>query len=166
LLNWGGSCGGRNTNCTVTMNGDRSVSATFAELPGVTVSTDGGGGHVAGDVPCGENSDCGPIRFPFGRTIRLQAVLTDANTVGWDGGCTGSGKTCTFNVGTTPGAITLVTAHFAIADPCPPVCGPPAVNGQSAGRTGSRGPLEPARLPEPPDPFPTRRRRRARPGRG
>jgi predicted outer membrane repeat protein len=168
LLNWGGACGnGRNTTCTVQMNNNQSASATFAQLPSVTVTTEGGGGSVAGDVSCGENSTCGPVRFPFGRTVNLRAVLTDANTVNWSGSCNNSGKTCSFNVGTTPGASHSVTVSFFIADPCPPVCGPPAVNSQNVGRAGSRGPLEPARLPDPPDPIPTRRRcRRARPGRG
>ncbi len=168
LLNWGGSCGnGRNTTCTVRMDVDRSVSATFAQLPGVTVDV-GSGGHITGTVPCPELTTCGPVRFPFGRTVTLHAVFDNANRVGWDGACNNStSTTCSFSVGTQPGSVTLVQVNFTIADPCPPVCGPPAVNGRNAGRAGARGPLEPARLPDPPDPLPARRRRRrARPGRG
>jgi hypothetical protein len=133
----------------------------------VTVDV-GAGGHITGSVPCPELTTCGPVRFPFGQSVTLHAVLDGTNQVGWDGACNNSSSTtCSFNVGTQPGSVTLVQVTFLIVDKCPPVCGPPAVNSQSTGRTGSRGPLEPARLPDPPDPLPTgRRRRRARPDRG
>jgi hypothetical protein len=110
LVGWGGDCRGTGT-CVLTMNADHSASATFARLPTVTVDVSAGG-HVTGDINCPASTTCGPIPFPFNRTIRLRAVPDGNNLIGWDGNCVGSGTTCQFNTGTAPGAGNLVLVNF------------------------------------------------------
>jgi hypothetical protein len=149
FLGWGGDCSGTGT-CAVTMNADHSVSGRFDRLPTVTVDVSARG-HVTGDINCPASSTCGPIAFPFNRTIRLRAVPDSGTLVGWDGNCTGSGLTCQFNTGTVPGAGNLVLVNFP-----PPGVG---VRAPAPGWPGQQ-PALPARRPPTRTGRPARRRRR------
>lgn len=98
---WAGACSGTG-GCTVTMNGSKTVSATFAQTPQGTLSIakiGTGGGTVArigGQINCG--STCIETLQP-GTTVNLVATA-DAGSIfaGWSGGaCTGTG-TCIFTL--------------------------------------------------------------------
>ena len=110
---WGGACTpfGSNRVCIVQMNGDRTVSATFAtNLVPVTVALAGSGtGRVTG----------GPGNYYCQPTCTAQIVLGTVMTFtaspapgslfgGWSAPCAGTSTTCTFTV---TGATTL-TATF------------------------------------------------------
>jgi hypothetical protein len=161
LKSWGGDCGGRNATCTVTMNGDHSVSATFAPLPKLTVDVGPGGVvNATGGHTC--STTC-TYTYNFNQQVNLTAVpdgggVTTFST--WEDDCSGFGgqRTCT---------LTMTTDHSAHATFafCNPTCGNGTVR-QSGARTVPRAPTRPARdrpsrLPEPV--APRRRRRRTRP---
>jgi phospholipase C len=92
---WSGACNGTGT-CTVTMNGNQSVSATFTRLPVLTVTLSGTGtGMVTSSPPgidCGQTCSAG---FSAGTQVTLTAAA-DPNSLfaGWSGACNGTG-TCT-----------------------------------------------------------------------
>jgi hypothetical protein len=116
FLGWGGSCGGTGTTCTLTMNGDKNVSARFGARPKLTVEEPNGGRVTGQGINC--PGTCTATYNP-GQRITLTA-RPDAGLVfiGWGGACTGSGTTCTL----TMNGDKTVNADFGFADPCPPVC--------------------------------------------
>jgi hypothetical protein len=88
----GGGCSGTGT-CSVTMNADESVTATFNQnLLDLTFSTSGNGsGSIAADpvgAICG--SDC--YSYASGTAVTLTATPTSGSTFeGWSGACSGTG---------------------------------------------------------------------------
>lgn len=105
----GGGCSGTGT-CQATMNGNTSVTATFASTPTLTVHKSGtGSGKVSSDVG---GIDCGATcaaTVDTGTPITLTAIPDAGSTfTGWSGGgCSGTG-TCRVTVGSD----TTVTATF------------------------------------------------------
>ncbi len=113
---WGGACTGKETTCTVTMTGDRSVTATFSgggpppsTFP-LTVSVTGDGTVAGSGISCGAGgSDCNQT-FATGTSVTLTATPgAGATFSSWGGACTGSGRTCTV----TMTAARNVTATFS-----------------------------------------------------
>ncbi len=91
----GGGCSGTDT-CTVTMNADTSLTATFNQKVPVTVTKSGSGSGTITSSPSG--MDCGSIcTYYYGNNMTVALTATpDAGSVfvGWSGGvCSGSG-TC------------------------------------------------------------------------
>jgi hypothetical protein len=88
---WGGECSGTD-GCQVTMDADRTVSASFTPPPkSLTVELAGSGsGSVTGpgiDCP----GDCAES-YPHGSLVRLNAAGIDgAAFAGWSGACWGGG---------------------------------------------------------------------------
>jgi endoglucanase len=112
FVGWSGSCYGSDSSCSVTMDLNRSVTATF-EPVGMTyalsVSRTGTGSGTVTSSPSGINcgSDCGED-FPSGSDVTLTAIPdSDSTFVGWNGACSGSG-TCTVSMTTNRS----VTAEF------------------------------------------------------
>jgi Fe-S cluster biogenesis protein NfuA len=101
---WTGACSGTGT-CTVTLNQDRAVTATFSfgvPLPNyaLVVSKTGTGSGTVTSSPSG--IDCGntcSASYPSGTVATLTATpVTDGSTfAGWTGACSGTG-TCTVTV--------------------------------------------------------------------
>jgi hypothetical protein len=141
---WGGACSGTGS-CTVTMNADESVSATFKQnLLDLTWSTSGTGSGSIGVTPAGAlcGSDC--YSYASGTVVTLTATAGSNSTFeGWSGGgCSGTGEcvvTITTNVsvtatftsstsGSTPGAgnytgeCTVATSSFQCCAGSPQVC--------------------------------------------
>jgi hypothetical protein len=93
---WGGDCSGMGA-CTVTLDGDRTVTARFEGLSFdlEVVPTGDGMGSVTSD-PAG--IDCGPsclAAFADGTSVELTAMAGPGNRFeGWSGDCTGPGA-CT-----------------------------------------------------------------------
>jgi hypothetical protein len=109
----GGGCSGSNPTCTLTLNGNTQVTATFSTSapPVLTVTLSGTGQGTVTSNPSGIS--CAPAcsaSFALG----AQVVLTEvpgANSLfsGWSGGvCSGTSPTCTVTMNTN----TPVTATF------------------------------------------------------
>ena len=109
---WSGDCSGSDA-CTVTMDGNRSVTAVFQEAALLTVIDSGtGAGSVTASL---DGIDCGidcSETYPLGSSVTLTAVPSDNYNrfLGWSG----SGISCP---GTDPCSVTLdadlvVTAEF------------------------------------------------------
>jgi uncharacterized repeat protein (TIGR02543 family) len=114
---WTGACSGMSLTCTVTMNGDRSVTATFILKPLLTVSRSGDGTGTVTSSPAGINcgGDCDQ-RYDPGTSVTLSAIADgDSTFTGWSGDC--AGLTCTV----TMDGNKSVTATFTLI---PVVTGP------------------------------------------
>lgn len=106
---WSGACTGSATTCSLTIDGPRSVIATFTTKPVLTVSKDGGGDGLVSSSPSGINcgTDCNQP-YNQGTTVTLTATPDATSTfAGWGGACSGTGS-CTV----TMNASQLVTATF------------------------------------------------------
>jgi hypothetical protein len=108
---WSGACGGGAPTCTLTMDVDKGVTATF-ELPKnapltVTKGGNGSGTVVGGGIDCG--ATCSRT-YDLGTPVSLVATAApDSTFSGWSGACSGTG----------PCALTLqgpatVTATFTL----------------------------------------------------
>ena len=100
FVGWsGGGCSGTGP-CTVTVNADVAITATFSENSTLDVTTSGtGAGTVTsspGGIICG--SDCTEV-YPSGTVVTLTAMADASSSfAGWSGaGCTGTG-TCVVTV--------------------------------------------------------------------
>jgi subtilisin family serine protease len=96
---WSGACAGTAT-CRVTLDVARSVTATFALKPEITVTRAGTGQGVLTSTPAG--IDCGAscaARFGIGSTLSLSAApAANSEFESWLGACSGAsstGTTCT-----------------------------------------------------------------------
>jgi uncharacterized repeat protein (TIGR03803 family) len=137
FVGWGGACSGTGT-CTVTMNADQSVSATFTGSKyNLSVSVFGIPGGAVTSSPFG--IDCGPTcsaSFAPGTPVTLTATPAAGwGLAGRGGACSGIGScTVTLNADTSISAsfATLFTAVLppAITSPAdatalpPPIIGP------------------------------------------
>jgi hypothetical protein len=104
LTGWGGDCAPSGTapTCVVVMDLNRSVSATFAQLPAatrlLTVSVAGNGKVTAPGIDC--PSDC-TEQYPAGTSVQLTAATTGGTTfAGWGADCasTGTGASCSLSM--------------------------------------------------------------------
>ena len=109
FVGWSGACAGTGT-CTLTMDQDRSVAATFSPAPkSLTVTRGGRGAGSVSSNPAG--IDCGSTctaSFADGAQVVLTATPAAGSTFGgWSGACLGFG-TCTL----TMSQFRFVTANF------------------------------------------------------
>jgi len=123
---WTGACSG-GADCRLTMNGPRSVVATFTANPVLTVTSSGAGSGQVTSLPdgitCG--NDCTEA-FPSNTVVTLTAAATAGSVFdGWSGACAGQSVTCTV----TLAASQTATATFRTA---------PSTGG-SAGSNGGGG---------------------------
>jgi hypothetical protein len=133
LADWGGACNGTRSTCTVRMNGDKTVSATFAAIPKRTLTVDvSPGGSVTGPgLNCPEENVC-TVSYDDGDRVTIRANPADGiNFLGWRGDCSGEGS-CTLTMNENKS----VAADFGFIDPCPPVCRNAAT--ATAGQAGPR----------------------------
>ncbi len=111
---WSGSgCSGTNPSCTVTVNADTTVIATFQLQNSLTVTKTGTGSGLVTSTPSGV--DCGSTcqaTFPSGTVVTLQASPSPGSYfAGWSGGaCSGTNPSCV----TTIAADTTVVAIFQL----------------------------------------------------
>jgi hypothetical protein len=116
----GGGCSGTGT-CTVTMNGDQTVTASFAVDPRLTVLLGGaGGGQVAGG-----GLSCAPICtniYPPGTVVTLTATPAGGSTfAGWSGGCSGTGV-CLVTMGSDQSVTASFETVTSLVKPARPSC--------------------------------------------
>jgi len=108
---WSGSCSGT-SNCPLTIDGAKSVTATFGLANRVLAVTLDGPGKVSSSpagIDCG--GDCSEV-LPHGTSVTLTATaIPGGSFVGWSGACEGNTTpVCTIAV---TGAPTLANAIFA-----------------------------------------------------
>ena len=96
----GAGCSGPGSSCTVAMNGDQAVTATFTTVIPIPMSTlsvqkiGSGSGTVTSTNQAGINcgSTCG-ASFPTNSLVTLTAAPATGSTfIGWSNGCTGTGS--------------------------------------------------------------------------
>lgn len=110
---WSGACSGTGS-CTVTMNSDTSVTASF-DLPTLTVSKTGIGTGTVTSSPSGIScgSDC-TQDYNKGTSVTLTATADSAwDFIKWTGSCSGSQTTCSFTMSTD----TTATPEFGCLSP-------------------------------------------------
>jgi hypothetical protein len=105
---WSGACGGTSLTCSVTMDGSKSVTATFTLKPLLTVTKSGTGGKVTSSpagIDCG--ADCQHF-YNSGTVVTLTADPDPGSPfLGWTGDCTGLACSLTMDANKS------VTAMFA-----------------------------------------------------
>jgi hypothetical protein len=110
----GGGCSGTGS-CTVTLNADTTVTATFVALRTLTVGRTGSGSGTVTSSPAG--IACGATcsgQFVDGTPVTLTAAAgVGSKFTGWSGDCSGTG-TCAL----TMSAGHTVTASFAKVPKC------------------------------------------------
>lgn len=110
---WSGACTGAGA-CSVTMDGNKTVVATFAPAPpttyGLTVQVTGNGSVSGQGIDCG--ADCSES-YPVGTVVNLTAAPAQGFVFsGWSGACTGTGACAV-----TMDSDKSVTATFVTAPP-------------------------------------------------
>ena len=108
---WSGACSGTGP-CSVMLNQNTTVTATFSAFPMLTVSLAGNGQGTVTSNPSGIN--CGKTcnaAFSPGELVTLTATAASGSQfTGWSGAGCGTSTTCTFTLTTTE----TVTATFII----------------------------------------------------
>jgi Fe-S cluster biogenesis protein NfuA len=97
---WGGACTGNASTCTVTMDGSKSVTATFTTKPVLNVSKAGTGNGVVTSSPSGINcgTDC-LEPYDAGTNVTLTATPASGSVfVEWTGACGTTSSTCQVNM--------------------------------------------------------------------
>src|SRR5262249_32174197 len=100
---WGGACSGQASQCTVTMSGARTVTASFSVPLTLTVSAGGTGSGVVVSSPagisCGTTCSAG---FVTGTAVTLTATAGSGSIFsGWGGDCSGQSSTCPLTLSPT-----------------------------------------------------------------
>lgn len=110
---WGGACAGNASTCTVLLNAESSVTATFTAVVGGGGGGGGGGSttytlSVSTSNPGTVTStpagiDCGKTcsaKYSPGSAVTLVATPPPGKAfVGWSGACSGSAPSCTVTLG-------------------------------------------------------------------
>lgn len=97
FASWSGACSGNAPTCTLTMDGAKTATATFEEVPSsylLSVSTAGSGtvSSTPAGIICG--TDCS-ADFGNGTAVTLRAIArTGWRLAGWSGACTRTTPTC------------------------------------------------------------------------
>jgi hypothetical protein len=132
---WGGACAGTGS-CTITMDGPKSVTATFIQTAAQTYplavakTGDGSVTSIPPGIECG--SACS-ASFPAGVTVTLTAAPAAGQSfAGWTGACSGSAPSCTV----TMNGPKTVSAAFG-QQPAPPQTFPLAVSTTGSGTVTS-----------------------------
>ena len=111
---WSGACTGITTTCTLTINGAKSVTATFTKKPILTVRMAGTGVGTVWLTPPGVNcsSDC-QQPYDEGTTVTLTNSPAPGSTFGgWTGACGSTPCTVKMNSDNTVTALfQLVPTH-------------------------------------------------------
>ncbi len=92
FLGWGGACSGALPTCSISLNNDVAVDATFAvQQHAVTVTVTGSGSVLS--TPFGIMCPDGcTTMVAHGTTLSFAATAGSGSTfLGWSGGCTGTG---------------------------------------------------------------------------
>ena len=123
LLAWGGACAGNAPTCTVTVNAESTVTATFSTVV-VVGGGGGGGGGLSFTLSAGRSNpgtissspagiDCGSscsAKYAAGTLVTVTATPPAGQSfLGWSGACSGTNASCTVTIN----ADTKVQASFS-----------------------------------------------------
>jgi Divergent InlB B-repeat domain len=116
LTSWSGCTSTSGAICTITMTGDKNVTANFSggsvaptTFP-LTVSVTGSGTVTGGGINCGEGGSACSATLASGTNVTLTATPSTGETfTGWGDACSGSARTCSV----TMSAARSVTATFS-----------------------------------------------------
>jgi uncharacterized repeat protein (TIGR02543 family) len=117
FTSWSGCTSSSGATCTVTMSGDRSVTANFSgggstgptTFP-LSVSVTGSGTVTGGGLSCGDGRTTCSTTLSAGTNVTLTAEPSSGETFqAWGGACSGSSRTCSL----TMSAARSVTATFS-----------------------------------------------------
>jgi uncharacterized repeat protein (TIGR02543 family) len=111
---WSGACSGVGA-CTVTMDGAKTVTATFSPVYTLTVTKSGSGTGTVTSTPAGINcgSDC-TEEYPIGTAVTLTASPASGSTFsGWSGACTRTG-TCTVTMDVAKSVTATFTPSYTV----------------------------------------------------
>jgi uncharacterized repeat protein (TIGR02543 family) len=110
---WGGDCSGT-AACTLTMDGPRTVSATFGPIPTMFLLSVGGPNARIVSSPIGIDcgNDCSEY-YESGTVVTLTLVTVDPGFIftGWAGDCTGTSGACTVTMDANR-SVTALTARW------------------------------------------------------
>src|SRR6266852_8395292 len=111
---WGGACSGTVKSCTVAMDADHTVNASFSQSATthpLTLTVTGNGTVTGGGIACTSAGGSGcSASEPSGSTVTLTATAgSGSGFTGWGGACAGSSTTCTV----TMNAPKTVSAAFS-----------------------------------------------------
>jgi uncharacterized repeat protein (TIGR02543 family) len=98
---WTGACVGTGATCTLSMDVDRAVTATFTPAAQLTVNVTGNGNISGGTgaINCGNGANICSASFAIGTTVTLIATpATGATFTAWTDACGGSATTCTVSM--------------------------------------------------------------------
>jgi len=112
---WGGACEGQGNPCSLTMDADKAVTATFTRVETFLLSVTVLGDGVVTSSPSGIMCppDCSEA-YLRGTLVILTATPAEGWTfAGWGGACEGQGNPCSL----TMDADKAVTALFALPGP-------------------------------------------------
>jgi hypothetical protein len=93
---WSGGCSGTATTCLVTMDADKSVTATYHAVRTLTVSKAGSGSGPVTSSPAGIacGSTCS-ASYVLNTSVTLTAAPNSGSVfAGWSGACSGTASTC------------------------------------------------------------------------
>ena len=92
---WSGACSGNSSTCSVTMNGNLQVTATFNIIPTLSVTLPGNSSGTVTSSPSGINcpGTCN-ASFSAGTEVTLTETPDNSNFVGWGDACSGYSSTC------------------------------------------------------------------------
>jgi uncharacterized repeat protein (TIGR02543 family) len=130
---WSGDITGTSNPCSVIMDSDKAVTATFTEITGqaytLTINTTGSG--IVSRNPSGGN-------YPEGTTVQLSATPSDGyKFVGWSGDVTGTSNPCSVVMN----ADKSITAAFAPTSSPTSGGGGGGISGGGGGGGGSSEPV-------------------------
>lgn len=103
LTAWSGGCTGQQSTCTVQMNADQTVTATFARLVPLSVTVSGNGSVSGGGISCSSGT-CTASETP-NTPVTLTASPSAGGSVLWSGCSSAAGNICTVSVVTTAVAV-------------------------------------------------------------
>src|SRR6266852_5545921 len=97
---WGGACSGTVKSCTVAMDADHTVNASFSQSATthpLTLTVTGNGTVTGGGIACTSAGGSGcSASEPSGSAVTLTATAgSGSGFTGWGGACAGSSTTCT-----------------------------------------------------------------------
>ncbi len=129
FIGWSGACSSTSSTCTVTMDANKQVTATFTLLPvshTLTIATAGNGHGVV-------TPTVGAHEYLSGTAVVVTATAqADSTFAGWSGACSGTSPTCTVAMD----ANKQVTATFTLNGTCTPVGGVDFAFAPAAPRVG------------------------------
>ena len=100
---WGGVCSGTAVSCTITMDDDKDVTASFTQSAAthvLTVSVTGNGTVTGGGIACTSAGGSGcTATEPANSQVTLTATPGSGSSfIGWGGSCAGTALTCTITM--------------------------------------------------------------------